>query len=164
MLDGPAPRAGRCAGAFISAGFQRATEIDYLSVDLESPLAMSRMDVTNLDLPDQAFDVVLCSHVLEHVPDDRAAMRELARVLRPDGIAILQTPWDPDLAVTDEDPSITDVAEREQRFGQSDHSRMYGRDLLDRLPRLAGACRWWTPLRRSALTACGGMASRPTIR
>lgn len=133
VLDGPHRVLDVAPAPFISAGFQRATEIDYLSVDLESPLAMSRMDVTNLDLPDQAFDVVLCSHVLEHVPDDRAAMRELARVLRPDGTAILQTPWDPDLAVTDEDPSITDVAEREQRFGQSDHIRMYGRDLLDRL-------------------------------
>lgn len=107
--------------------------LDYLSIDLASPLAMKKMDITKLELPDASYDVIFCNHVFEHIPDDRAAMRELRRVLKPGGWAILQTPIDLQRAVTDEDPSITDPQELLRRFGQADHVRMYGRDFFDRL-------------------------------
>jgi SAM-dependent methyltransferase len=114
----------------------RALDIDYLSVDLDSPHAMKRCDITAIPEPDGAFDVVICNHVLEHIPDDRQAMRELRRVLRPGGLAVLQHPvYDrPD---TYEDFSVVDPAERLRVFGQEDHVRIYGWDMLDRL-RAAG--------------------------
>ena len=117
---------------------RRAPNVVYLSVDLESTLAMKHMDVTRLDLPDANFDVIFCNHVLEHVVDDRSAMRELLRVLRPEGWAILQTPVDLARERTDEDVSVTDPAQRLHRFGQRDHVRRYGRDFFDRL----AECGW----------------------
>src|ERR1041385_5412258 len=63
--------------------FKRDRNLDYLSADLSSPLAMVKMDLTSIDYPDNSFDAIYCSHVLEHIPDDRSAMRELFRVLAP---------------------------------------------------------------------------------
>jgi SAM-dependent methyltransferase len=77
--------------------------------------------------------VVLCNHVLEHVPDDAQALREIFRVLKPGGWAILQVPLDPERSATYEDPTITDRAERERIFGQYDHLRVYGNDYPNRL-------------------------------
>ena len=91
------------------------------------------VDVTALPYRDASFDVVICNHVLEHVPDDAQAMRELRRVLRPAGVAILQVPISASAPATDEDPSITDPQERERRFGQDDHVRIYGQDYPVRL-------------------------------
>jgi SAM-dependent methyltransferase len=107
--------------------------ITYVSADLQSPLARVRADATRLAFRDAAFDVILCLHVLEHVPDDRAAMRELRRTLAPGGWAVLQSPVEAGRAVTFEDPSVTSPAERERRFGQRDHVRIYGRDYERRL-------------------------------
>lgn len=107
--------------------------LDYLSADLSPGAAMVTMDLMDIRFPDESFDVILCSHVLEHVPDDRRAMRELHRVLRPGGWAILQVPVDPSRATTLEDPAVTAPAERAQLFGQSDHVRVYGRDYAARL-------------------------------
>lgn len=90
------------------------------------------LDVTSLPYPADHFDLVICSHVLEHVPDDRTAMRELCRVLKPDGLAILLVPMST-RPVTDEDPAVIDPDERQRRFGQRDHVRLYGRDYIDRL-------------------------------
>lgn len=112
------------------AGLQN---VDYVSADISSSLAMMRMDVTDIRLPDDSFDVILCSHVLEHVGDDARAMRELRRILRPGGWAILQVPIDTALERTFEDPGVTDPAERERLFGQWDHVRLYGRDYAQRL-------------------------------
>lgn len=100
--------------------------VDYLTADLDPTQAMVQMDITAIDRPDDSFDVLFASHVLEHVPDDVGAMRELLRVLRPDGWAILEVPMHGTNTV--EDPSITDADERTRRFGQHDHVRMYGRD------------------------------------
>ncbi len=109
-----------------SARLSRRRNIDYLTADLDPTSAMVAMDITQVPLPDASVDVVFASHVLEHVPDDRAAMAELHRVLRPDGWAVLQVPmWG---ATTREDPSVTDPAERARLFGQDDHVRMYGHD------------------------------------
>jgi SAM-dependent methyltransferase len=109
--------------------------LDYLSGDISSPRAMVRLDVTRLGLPDGSFDVVLCNHVLEHIPDDRQAMSELFRVLSPGGWAVLQVPYAPALAETIEDPAVTTPEDRERIYGQHDHVRLYGRDYLDRLER-----------------------------
>lgn len=103
----------------------------YLSADLESPRAAVRMDVMDIQYPDESFDVILCSHVLEHVSDDRRAMRELHRVLKLDGWAVLLVPITAES--TFEDPAITDPAERMRLFGQEDHVRRYGPDYVDRL-------------------------------
>jgi SAM-dependent methyltransferase len=100
--------------------------LHYLSADIASPGAMVRMDITDIRFPADSFDVIYASHVLEHVPDDQQAMRELHRVLRPGGWAVLQVPIVRD--TTEEDPTVTDPTERERRFGQADHVRVYGRD------------------------------------
>ena len=120
--------------------------LGYVSIDLESPQAMVRMDATRLGFRDGAFDVVLCLHVLEHIPDDRAAMGELLRVLAPGGRAILQVPLDEARAETFEDRSVVTPADRERVFGQRDHVRIYGRDYVDRL-RAAGfsVTQWPSP-------------------
>jgi hypothetical protein len=90
------------------------------------------MDLTGLDLPDASFDLIICNHVLEHIPDDRAAMKEMYRVLVPGGQAVITVPIRMDRA-THEDPSITSAAERRRHFGQWDHVRFYGADIRDRL-------------------------------
>ena len=91
------------------------------------------VDVTALPYPDASFDLVICNHVLEHVSDDATAMRELCRVLKPKGVAILQVPISANSSATDEDPSIADPREQERRFGQPDHVRLYGQDYVQRL-------------------------------
>jgi len=112
----------------------RALEgLRYVSADLESPMAMLSMDVTDIPFRDDYFDVVFCNHVLEHVPDDRAALRELHRVLARDGFAILQTPFEPDRAHTYEDPAIVDPMDRLHVFGHLEHVRIYGQDLEERM-------------------------------
>jgi SAM-dependent methyltransferase len=113
--------------------FKALPNLDYLSSDLEAEWAMEKMDLTDIHYPEASFDVILCNHVLEHIPDDAKAMRELYRVLKPGGWAILQVPLDPKRATTYEDFSITSPQEREKAFGQFDHVRVYGQDYGDRL-------------------------------
>jgi len=107
--------------------------IDYLSADLNSPSSMVKMDITDIKYDDNTFDVVICNHVLEHIPDDQKAMAELYRVLKPGGWAILQVPISLSLNQTYEDPLVTSPEERERIFGQSDHVRIYAKDYRDRL-------------------------------
>jgi SAM-dependent methyltransferase len=107
--------------------------LDYVSTDLERPRAMVKADITALPFPDDSFDVILCSHVLEHVVEDRRAMRELYRVLEPGGWALVLVPIDFDRAETFEDPAVVTPADRERLFGQADHVRIYGRDFGARL-------------------------------
>jgi SAM-dependent methyltransferase len=107
-----------------------------VSVDIDHPLADQTMDIRSLTFGDGSFDLVLCNHVLEHVWEDRAAMAELYRVLRPGGVALVMVPWDEDAATTREDPAVVDPADRLRLYGQEDHVRYYGRDLLDRLARV----------------------------
>jgi len=104
---------------------------NYITADLMDPRADISLDITDNPFRDNHFDVILCSHVLEHVPDDRKAMREFYRILKPSGWAIFMVPMF--TAPTFEDPTITDPKERERTFGQSDHVRKYGPDFLDRL-------------------------------
>jgi SAM-dependent methyltransferase len=111
--------------------FSKTCGLDYVTADLDGTNVSMQMDITDIRLPDATFDVIHCSHVLEHVPDDRKAMRELCRILRPNGWALFMVPIS--VAATVEDPSITDPAERERLFGQHDHVRRYGPDFADRL-------------------------------
>ncbi len=106
---------------------------DYYSADLNSPLARLTMDITKIDFPNGYFDAIICNHVLEHIPDDLQAMRELYRVLKPGGWAILQVPYSPILEQTLEDPSVTSARDRIRVFGQRDHVRIYGLDYGHRL-------------------------------
>ncbi|MBW7957117.1 MAG: methyltransferase domain-containing protein [Deltaproteobacteria bacterium] len=100
--------------------------LEYISGDLMPGKAMVQMDITDIKYPDNAFDVIYASHVLEHIPDDRKAMRELHRVLKPSGWAILQVPISGDRTL--EDPNIVTPEDRERAFGQGDHVRRYGFD------------------------------------
>lgn len=130
----------------LSTVFRRQKNIDYLTADLNSDSVMQRMDITEIDCPDGCFDVIICYHVLEHILDDRRAMRELHRVLKPGGWGILQVPLSLVLDETFEDSSVTAPSQREAVFGQSDHVRIYASDYTDRL-REAGfrvnAFEWW---------------------
>lgn len=107
--------------------------LDYLSGDIESPRAMTKMDITKIDRNDKTFDAIICNHVLEHIPDDRKAMAELYRILKPGGWAILQVPLSPLLEQTYEPPIPDNPRLRKKEFGQEDHVRIYGKDYKDRL-------------------------------
>jgi SAM-dependent methyltransferase len=111
--------------------FKRLLGSNYITADLLDNRAVVKMDITNIQCPDQSFDVVYCSHVLEHVPDDRRAMREFYRVLKNDGWAILLVPINSEK--TFEDPTVTSPEERLKVFGQKDHVRRYGPDYVNRL-------------------------------
>ncbi len=130
----------------LSALFENRLEIDYLTADLNSDRVMVKMDITDIGYPDEHFDVIICNHVLEHIPEDRKAMGELYRVLKTGGFAVLQVPIGLALEETFEDLSVTDPQQREAVFGQSDHVRIYARDYSERL---AGAgfrvevFEWW---------------------
>lgn len=113
--------------------FRESAHLEYTTTDLNSPLADVKADICELPFQDNAYDIILCNHVLEHIPDDTKAMQELYRVLKPGGMAILQIPQDLNREVTFEDNSITDRDERSRIFGQYDHVRVYGRDYFDKL-------------------------------
>ncbi|MCH3881053.1 MULTISPECIES: class I SAM-dependent methyltransferase [Tenacibaculum] len=113
--------------------FRKQKNLDYITSDLESPIADVKADICDLPFKDNEFDVVFCNHVLEHIPDDTKAMQELYRVLKPNGMGIFQIPQDINRAETFEDNSITDPKERAKIFGQYDHVRVYGSDYFDKL-------------------------------
>lgn len=108
-------------------------KVKHVSVDIDPERGDMQMDIQSLRFPDATFDVVICNHVLEHVADDARAMREILRVLKPGGFAILQVPIARRLSRTYEDATITDPKDRERAYGQHDHVRLYARDYKDRL-------------------------------
>ena len=113
--------------------FKKLPALEYLTTDLNSPLADVKADICNLPFENDSFDIILCNHVLEHIPDDKLAMSELYRVMKPGGWGVFQIPQDMGRDQTFEDDSITDKKERARIFGQYDHVRIYGRDYFDKL-------------------------------
>ncbi|OJV14438.1 MAG: SAM-dependent methyltransferase [Dyadobacter sp. 50-39] len=108
--------------------FEQMKNLDYITADIESPLAKVKMDIHQIPFPENTFDVAICNHVMEHVDDYILAMSELYRVLKPGGWALIQSPQDMKYEVTYEDPTITDPKEREIHFLQNDHLRLFGRN------------------------------------
>ena len=113
--------------------FRKQRNLDYTTTDLNSPLADVKADICNLPFEDNSYDLILCNHVLEHIPDDTKAMEELYRIMKPGGMGIFQIPQDLKRETTFEDNTITDPKERARIFGQYDHVRVYGRDYFDKL-------------------------------
>lgn len=113
--------------------FKKLQNLDYTTADLYSPIADVKADICDLPFEENTYDVVLCNHVLEHIIDDKKAMSELYRVLKPGGLGIFQIPQDLNLKTTYEDFSITSKEERKKHFGQYDHVRVYGKDYFDKL-------------------------------
>ena len=113
--------------------FKKIKHFDYVTTDLNSPIAMVKADICDLPFESNSFDVILCNHVLEHILDDTKAMQELYRVMRPGGLGIFQIPQDLNRDKTYEDASITDKKERAKIFGQYDHVRIYGKDYFEKL-------------------------------
>lgn len=103
----------------------------YITADLEGNNIDVRIDITDTPFNNHSFDLILCSHVLEHVNDDSKALKELLRILKPDGKALIIIPVERE--ITFEDPSVTEPAERLRIFGQRDHVRIYGADFINRL-------------------------------
>jgi SAM-dependent methyltransferase len=108
----------------LERAFRGLGTLDYVSTDISSPRATVRADLTALPFADGSFDAVFCSHVLEHVEDDRRAMTEIRRVTRRSGWALFMVPLFPGETV--EDPEATTPAARLALYGKSDHVRMYG--------------------------------------
>jgi predicted SAM-dependent methyltransferase len=122
-----APEAG------VSEHLQSQNNIHYVSCDLFDPKVMLKADITNMPFKDNSFDVILCNHVLEHIIDDGRAMKEIYRMLKPNGWAILQVPIDYRRSETYEDPTIVSEDDRLKYFNQKDHVRIYGKDYKTRL-------------------------------
>jgi SAM-dependent methyltransferase len=112
---------------------RQALGLQYHAADMNPKPGVAFMDITEIELSSNSIDIVICNHVLEHIRDDRRAMRELCRGLRPAGWAVLQVPMSFVLDRTIEDPSADTPEKRFRLFGQEDHVRIYGRDYVDRL-------------------------------
>lgn len=113
--------------------FRKMKNLDYITTDLNSPIADVKADICDLPFKDNKFNFIICNHVLEHIPDDTKAMEEIYRILAPGGTAILQVPYKAHLETTFEDDSVTDPKERARIFGQYDHVRVYGMDYFEKL-------------------------------
>ncbi len=109
--------------------------ISYRTADFSGVGVDDKVDITDLQTYDDSqFEFIICSHVLEHVTDDRKALKELYRILSPGGKGIIMVPIVLSLTQTDEDPTITDESERWRRFGQDDHVRIYSKaDFIKRV-------------------------------
>jgi len=114
--------------------FSAMSSIDYYAVDIvASKMTRDTIDIQSIKYSDNMFDFIICSHVLEHVPDDAKGMRELLRVLKDDGTAIINSPIHPAFDVTLEKPEYNTPELRQKYYGQSDHVRFYGRDYPEKL-------------------------------
>ena len=108
--------------------FKKQSNLEYVTADIESPIAELHFDLHNIPLEENRFDVVFCNHVMEHVEDPIQCMKELYRVMKKGAWAIMQVPQDFRRDKTYEDANITDPKEREQHFWQKDHLRLFGKD------------------------------------
>src|SRR5262249_38944677 len=99
----------------------------YRSADITPGSADMVLDIETIATPDASLDCVVCSHVLEHV-DDAKALREIYRVLKPGGVALIMLPIIEGWAKTYENPDVKTAEERMRHYGQNDHLRYYGAD------------------------------------
>jgi len=113
--------------------FKKIKHFEYVTTDLNSPIATVKADICNLPFESNSFDSILCNHVLEHILDDTKAIQELYRVMKPGGMGVFQIPQDLKRDITFEDHTITDPKERAKLFGQYDHVRVYGTDYFKKL-------------------------------
>ena len=113
--------------------YKKMKSLDYITIDLNSPIADIKADICQLPFNSNSFDFILCNHVLEHINDDLKAMHELFRVMKPGGMGVFQIPLDMNRKITFEDNSIINRKERTEIFGQYDHVRIYGMDYFKRL-------------------------------
>ncbi len=136
---------------------ERIPHMRYVTADLHQPDVDLRLDLAALDLPDASFDAVICSHVLEHVEDDAAAMRELRRITAGGGWCLVMVPLDLTRHRTYEDPAIVSPDDRERAFWQHDHVRLYAPDVGERLQAAGFAVERIRPLREfgaATMTRC----------
>jgi len=110
------------------------------TTDYSAPGVDFHCDITDIPEAENSYDLIICSHVMEHIVDDHAAYLELSRILRPEGRLIIQVPYARDAPETDEDAKVKDPAEREKRWGQFDHVRKYGKDIVDRMSQAGLSC------------------------
>lgn len=121
------------SSALNKIGFNNYICGDLFTEGYHYPDYVKNMNVLNIPFEDNYFDLIICNHLLEHIPNDTDAMKELYRVLNSNGEAILQVPISKNSDTTFEDFSVTDSKEREVVFGKFDHLRIYGQDYSDRL-------------------------------
>jgi len=107
--------------------------IRYTSIDLEFPYVTLKADLTELPFQDETFDCILCYHVLEHIEDDIKALSEMYRILKKDGWAIIQSPFDKTSEQSLEQNDVITPVDRKKIYGQDDHVRIYGRDFIKRI-------------------------------
>lgn len=112
--------------------FVRPLVSKYMTTDLDPLLGEVVLNIEAIDMPDNSFDLIICSHVLEHV-DDAKALREMYRILRPSGIALLMTPVIEGWAETYENKAIVSPSDRALHYGQADHVRYFGSDIRARI-------------------------------
>ena len=113
--------------------FKKLKNWEYFTFDLNSPIADIKGDLISTNFKDEYFDLIICNHVLEHIEDDKSALDEMYRILKYNGISILQVPINVKRENTFEDLSIKSKIQREKYFGQYDHVREYGLDFKDRV-------------------------------
>ena len=113
--------------------FKKLKNWEYFTFDLNSPIADIKGDLISTNFKDEYFDLIICNHVLEHIEDDKSALNEMYRILKYNGISILQVPINVKRENTFEDLSIKSKIQRQKYFGQYDHVREYGLDFKDRV-------------------------------
>jgi len=118
---------------FIRHRFEHYICGDLFTEGYHYPSYVQNMNVLDIPFEDNYFDLVICNHILEHVNEDIDAMKEICRVLKPNGKAILQVPIAKNTYQTYEDFTITSSQNREHFFGQFDHVRIYGQDYIERI-------------------------------
>ncbi len=132
---------------------------EYLSADRESGRADQAFDLTNIPFGENRFDFILCCHVLEHIPEDVKALREMHRILAPGGVLVVQVPLGN--GPTQEDATVIDPGERCRRFGQEDHVRLYGLDLVDRMQGVGFSVTLEKPYSQISKEQCQSMRLAP---
>jgi predicted SAM-dependent methyltransferase len=113
--------------------FKKMKDIIYITADIDPDAALIATDITNICFKENYFDAIICNHILEHINDDKTAMQEIYRILKPDGWAILMVPIDTARDKTYENSLITSPSDRLEHFEQEDHVRIYGQDYTNRL-------------------------------